>query len=194
MTEHILVVVGLEDEVSGAGHVARDRVRRLADVRGDHQAVRAAGDEVSDAVAAVVRDLEGLDGEIADGEGHAFFDHAPGGAEGLVDVSTAVDAGVHAFGGVDRDMAAFAEAADGLDVVAVVVGDEHGQDAFEVDVGLAERLTDGAQSDAGVDEDAVVSRAHVVAVATTAAGQTHEAEGHSSIDDLCGLGSNSLPD
>ena len=187
MTEHVLVVVGFEDEVSGAGHVARDRVRRLADVRGDDKAVRAAGDEVAHTVAAVVRDLEGLDGEVANGEGHALFDHAPGGAQRLVDVATAVDAGVHALGGVDRDMAAFAEATDGLDVVAVVVGDEHSQDAVEVDIGLAERLTDGAQSDAGVDEDAVVSGANVVAVATAAAGQTHEAEGHSSIDDLCGL-------
>ena len=77
---------------------------------------------------------------------------------------------MHALGGVDRDMAAFAEATDGLDVVAVVVGDEHSQDAVEVDVGIAEHLADGAQSDAGVDEDAVVSRAHVVAVATAAAG------------------------
>ena len=141
-----------------------------------------------------MRDLEGFDGEIANGEGHALFDHAAGGAEGFVDVSTAVDAGVHAFGGVDGDVAALAEAADGLDVVAVVVGDEYGQDAFEIDVGLAERLADGTESDAGVDEDAVVSRAHIVAVATAAAGQTHEAEGHSSIEDLCGLASNSLPD
>lgn len=164
--QHIGVVVGLYDEILGAGHVAGDFRRDGADVGDEAERRVAAGDEVARVVGRIVGHGERLDEEGAEREGSAVGDDADVLLGNLIaNDGVAVDAGEDLLRGIDGPVELAAEVAGGADVVEVVVGEEGRLDVGQLTTVGAEILEETADAYAEVDENGVVGIAQVIAVA-----------------------------
>ena len=119
-------MVSLDDKVSRLRDEALHLVSNGSNV--SHQTkVSATGfDEESDIVAAVVGYTKRCDGEVAHLESDAFLYKARQvGSHFLRDAVVLVDADVYLSRGIDGHLIVMAERANGLDMVCMVVSDEH---------------------------------------------------------------------
>ena len=160
-------MVGLDDQMAGPLDVALHVVCDLTGI-GDETEIGASGlDEVAGIVAAVVRYVEGSYQKVAqlvalsflNGTGHV-------GCYFLGNAVVAVDAGVNLGSSIDRTLVVVAEGAYGLDMVSMVVGDEHVVYLTEVDPILATGFLQPAQPYPKVYEQGVVRRLKQVTVST----------------------------
>ena len=153
--EHVEIVIGLEDEAIGLAEMDSDVVWQVAEIGadGDLGAVGAEGE--TDGIGGVVRDGEGMDVDVADGETLAGLDglHA---AEAFAE-SVGEDAleGVHGgLGDVERGFPEAEDLREAVAVIGVFVGDEDGVETIEIAADGGEAGQGFAFSEAGVNEDA----------------------------------------
>ena len=172
---HLLVVVGLDDEVACAADVGLYLVGDLAYV-GDEAEVGAVGlDEVAHAVAAVVGHAKGGDGEGSELYGGAFLNVSDEVRRYLlVDAEIVDDADVDVLRAIDGQLEIVTEASYAFHVVGVVVGDEYVTGIRERDAILAAELAQHAQSDAGIDDESFAVSKEVIAVSAASASKTNE--------------------
>ena len=125
--EHIEVVIGFEDEAIGLAEVDSDVVREVAEIGadGDFGAVGAEGESYR--VGSVVRDGEGVDVNVADGEaltGLDGLDATEALAEGVG--QDALESVHRGLGDVKRGFPEAQDLREAVAVVGVLVGDEDG--------------------------------------------------------------------
>lgn len=157
----------------------------VAEVGGEDEFFVVVCESESHAVGGVMGNWESLDVKILDLDMLAFLVEMAASVDFLSDAVVAVDAVAHVLGDINRYVEYFAEDSDGFDVVGVVVGDENAPDVAEFDVMEFEFFLDGAHRDSGVDEEAVLARAEVVAVAAATA--AHAEENYRFHNLLCGI-------
>ncbi len=181
--EEVEVVIGFEDEGAGGADAFDDEAGGVAEVGEEADVAVAVVEHEADGVVGVVGDGEAVDLEVAELEGGAGFEEAPGGAGG--------EFGLERFGGeavaVDGDVVAFGEDGEAAGVVAVFVGEE---DGLHVGEGAAEGMEAGfdlAGAEAGVDEEAGVVGFEVGAVAAAAAAEDGESQ-HGGLCHFLGAG------
>ena len=153
--EHVQIVIGFEDEAIGVAEMDFDVIGHVAEV-GDESELGAVGAEgEADGVGGVVRNGEGADFDIADGEALAGSDGFASGealAEGV-----GKNALESVEGGVGDEERCFPER-EGLGKAAAVVGvlmrDEDAVEAVDVELQGGEAGEGVALAEAGVDEEA----------------------------------------
>lgn len=168
----MFVVVSLDDNMVGGLDKGFHIVVRFAAVGSDHEALSAAIDDVAETVGRIVADTKGGYLHIKEGERYAFFDVFTRGSQFFLYAIVMVYTLMDQASGIDRQVNAFTECANGTDMVGVVVGDEYTHDVAEIEVHLAEAFLDGTRRYAGIDKDTLLACAEVVAVTTTATGKT----------------------
>ena len=135
--QHVLVVVGLDDEVVGRTDIRFHLGVDGSAVGHEHKTLPEVIDAVTEAVGRVVLDAEGVDAHAEQFPLFPFVEITPAGSQFLAHTVVPVDTLVDGCGGVDRQADAFAEGAYSTDMVGVVVGDEHTHDVLEVKAHLA---------------------------------------------------------
>lgn len=126
MEEHLTIVVGLDDQIVGPRDISRHLVCDATTIRHDTETHTFGLNHVAYIVAAVVRDTEWRHKEITDGDGLRRFQITTIGSFHLSrDAIVAIDPLVDGFSGIDRQMLIMAKAADTLDVVSMIVSDQH---------------------------------------------------------------------
>ena len=163
--EHLLVVVGLDDEVVGCADGFFDLVVRRAAVGDEDETLTHEIDGVAQAIGRVVRDAEGIDLHAKEFEGYAFVEETTGRLEFERDAVVAVDAGMDSGGRVNGEMDMFPEPSDRADMVGVVMRDENPHDVGEVEFHRTQAVVNLTRRDAGIDEDALLLGSEVVAIA-----------------------------
>jgi len=153
--EHVEIVIGFEDEAIGLAEVDSDVIGEVAEIGADcdFSAVGAEGE--ADRVGCVVRDGEGVDVDIADGEALAGldgFDAAEALAKGIGE--DAVECIHGRFSDVERRFPEAEDLGQAVAVVGVFVGDKNGVKAVDVALNGGEAGESFAFSEAGVNEDA----------------------------------------
>ncbi len=148
----------------------------LAAVCGNHEILTLRIDPVAPAVCRIVPDAAGRGLHIPQCKWFAFLEVASGGAQFLLHAVVPIYSLVNLAGGVDGDMESFAQRANGANVVRVVVGDEHTHDVLKIQIHLLQPLGDGTCRDAGINQNALLPRSQVVAIAATTAGETPKYE------------------
>lgn len=153
--EHVEIVIGFEDEAIGLAEMDSDVVGQVAEIcaDGDFGAVGAEGE--ADGIGGVVRDGEGVDVDVADGEALAGldgFDAAETLAEGVGEDALE---GVHrGLGDVKRGFPEAEDLREAVAVVGVFVGDEDGVETVDVAANGSEAGESFAFSEAGVNKNA----------------------------------------
>ena len=107
---------------------------------------------------------------------HPFLEIAPAGSQFLAHAVVAVYPFVNKRGGIDRQVNAFAECAYRADMIGVIVRDEHTHDILKIEPHVAQTLLYLTRRDARINEDTPLTRAEVVAVTATTAGEAPEYE------------------
>ncbi len=157
-------MVRFEQEEIGAAEMITDGFREVAEVGGDADAEAFCAEAEADGVGGVVRDGEGGDGDVADGEGLAGLE----GFELRGEVAPG-DAGRGEAGQVDGDAEEAGEGDEAADVVGVFVGDEDGVEGGGVFADGGEAVEDFAAAEARVNEQAGAAGGEKGRVAGTAA-------------------------
>jgi len=153
--KHVEIVVGFEDEAIGLAEMDSDVVWKVAEISadGDFGAVGAEGE--ADGVGSVVRDGEGVDVDIADGEALAGldgFDAAEALAEGM---GQGTLEGFHrGLGNIEGRFPEAEDLREAVAVVGVLVGDEDGVETVDITPNRSEAGKGFALSKAGVNENA----------------------------------------
>ena len=170
--EHLLVVVGLDDDVVGGPYGLRHHGVRLAAVGGNHELLAESADDVAEAVGGVVADAESIELHSRILEGDTFLEEASGRAQFFPHAVVAVNPLMDGGSSVDRQVHALAEGANSAYVVGMVVRDEHTADIAEVHAHLAQVLLYSARGDTRVNEYSLFARTKIIAIAATSARET----------------------
>jgi hypothetical protein len=172
--EHPDVVVGLEHEDIGVPDPVQDVFGDVAEVGDKSDIAARRAHEESHWILCVVRDVEGLDEDIADFEALAGFEEAA--------IEAASERAFRFFLGgaiaVDGDVEFAGDPDEALDVVAVFVGDEDGVEVLRGSADGRESLSDLAGAQAGVDENPGFGRLDISAIASGTATQDRELNSH----------------
>jgi hypothetical protein len=153
--EHIEIVIGFENQAIGLTKMDAHVIGEVAEIGadGDFGAVGAEGE--GDRVCGIVRDGEGVNVNVADGEtlaGLDGFDAAKAPAEGVGEDALK---GVHGgFGDVERRFPEAENLRKAVAVVGVFVGDQDGVEAIDFATDGGEARKGFAFAEAGVDENA----------------------------------------
>ena len=153
--EHVEIVIGFEDEAVGLAEVDSHMIGHVAEVGadGDFGAVGAKGE--ADRVGGVMRDSEGVDFDIANGEGLAGLDGFDAAEAFAESVGEDTLEGIHGgLGNVERSLPEAEDLRKAVTVVGVFVGDEDGVEPVEVALNGGETGEGFAFSEASVNEDA----------------------------------------
>ena len=189
--KHLCVVVGFDDQIARTLNVRHHIFREMPSV--GNQTERGLRflwrwtkdvfpffgfdefDEVTIVVVRIVRNLEGGDSEIADGEG---------GVEGrhlltlighfLCHKAVSVHPFVYQSGGINGDAKLLRERSDGLDVVGMVVSDKNGGDGRNGKTVVAQVLFESTNTDAEIDDNGRSARFEIVTVARTTTTKTYK--------------------
>lgn len=189
--QHLAVVVGFDDEMSGLPHERSHLVgelsgigdeakggRRVA-VSGRKEAFACFGtnqtDEIAVVFAGIVRHSERRDAEITHFKrragrgvalvgGHHLFGHE----------AVALHAFVYGRRGVDGNVKFCRNGTHGFDVVGVVVGDDDGADRRDSQAIVAQVLFESSDADAEIDENGRSERFKIVAVAGASASEAYK--------------------
>lgn len=175
--EHVEVVIGFEDQAIGLTEMNFDELRHVAEVGadGDFRAVGAEGE--AEGIGGIVRDGEGVNVNIADGEalpGVDGFDAAEALAEGFRE-----DTAKLLHGGLGHVKRRFPEAEDlrqAVAVVGVLVSDKHGVEVVNVALDSRETGKSFALAEAGVNEDTSGFGFEQGQIARTAGGKDGDAK------------------
>ncbi len=153
--EHVEIVIGFEDEAIGLAEMDSHVVWKVAEISadGDFGAVGAEGEAYG--VGGVVRDGEGMDVDVADGEALASldgFDTAEALAEGVGEDALQ---GFHRWlGDIEGRLPEAEDLRKAVAVVGVLVGDEDGVETVDIAPNSSQAGEGFAFSKAGVNEDA----------------------------------------
>ena len=153
--EHVEVVIGFEDQAIGVAQMDFDELRQVAEV-GDDGELRAVGAEgEGDGVGGVMRNSEGVDVDVADGEALTGVDGFKAVEAFAERVRKNLIHRVHSrFSNVERSLPESEHLRQSAAVVGVLVGDE---DAVEMVDGLFDGGETGqsfALAESGVNEEA----------------------------------------
>lgn len=180
LQEHLDIVVGLDDEIVGTrdvgSHLGRDRARVGDDAEGD-----AAGlDLVADVLGGIVGHEEGRDAEGAQLQRLSGCDEALHvGRQLACDAIVAADAFVYVLGGIDRQVELVADASHRLDVVGVVVSDEHMMNGTQAEAKVSELLLEHAYSYSNIYQKPLCLSVEVIAITTAATAKGYEFQHYS---------------
>ncbi len=153
--EHVEIVIGFEDEAIGLTKMDAHVIGEVAEIGadGDFCAVCAEGE--GDRVCSIVRDGEGVDINVADGEALACldgFDAAKASAEGIGEDTLQ---GVHGgFGDIERSFPKAEDLGEAVAMVGVFVSDQDGVEAIDFATDGGEAGEGFAFAEASVDENA----------------------------------------
>ena len=153
--EHVEIVIGFEDEAIGLAEMDSDVIWKVAEIGADGDFGAVGAEREANGVGGVVRDGEGVDVDVADGEALAGLDGFDA-AEAFAE-SVGEDALEGSHGGLGDVERGFPEAEDLREAVAVVgvfVGDEDGVETVEITSDGGETGEGFALSEAGVNENA----------------------------------------
>lgn len=170
--EHLLVVVGLDEEAVDAGDVVNDGVVDVAQVGQHADGDGLAADGESDGIRGVVGDGKSGDFKRFEAERAAGAEEAPLGG-GIALVLRADFVGGEACS-VDRAAQSAKQDRKAGGMVAVFVGEQDGADLGRIETRGIEALEGLAGAETGVDEDGTVVRAEDGGVAATAAAEHDE--------------------
>lgn len=168
--QHIYIMISLDDDMVSRTYVCCHIFARRAGVGSYHESLSHEVYHVSYAFRRVMRYIECIDchaGHSRYLKWHRLFEIMPTGAELGLHAIVAVDTRMYGSCGVDRQVDAFAQCTYGADMVCVVVRDEYRHDVGKIQPHLSQVLLYGTSRDAGIDENAALGRAQVVAVAAT---------------------------
>jgi len=172
--EHADIVVGLQHQHIRVADSIEDVFGDVTEVRDETDIAGGGPEQEPDRILGVVRDVEGLDDDVADFKTLACFEEAAveACAEGafrfLLGGAVAVDGDAEFAGDADES----------LDMVAVLVGDEDGIEVFGRAAEGGQSLADLSGAEAGVDEDSGFRRFHVGAIARGTASQNRQLNSH----------------
>lgn len=172
--EHFDVVIRFEDEDVGLADAFDDEPGGVTEIGKETDIAGVGAEEESNGIVSVVRDAEGIDGDVTEFEGGAGGEepelkrHLELRLDGFLGQAVAVDGNVQ-FAGKD---------AETLGVVRVLVGDENSAQVLGGPPDTEESLADLPGTEAGIDEQAGVFGLKIGTVATGAAGENGEARRH----------------
>lgn len=152
--EHVEVVIGFEDEAIGVAEMDANVIGHEAEVGADGDLVAVGAESEADGVDGIVGNAEGVDVNVADGEGLATFDGFNA-MEALAE-SFGEDAaeGAHGgFGDIERSFPEAENLREAGAVVGVLVGDEDGVEVVELFFDSGEAGEGFALAEARVNED-----------------------------------------
>lgn len=155
--EHVLIVVGFDDEVVGVADSLLNVGIGFATVGNEDETLSVSTNLIAETVGGVVADAERRDLEIAKSECLAFLEIAAGCAQFLTQPIVAVDAFVDEAGCINRDMRPFAERSDGADMVCMVVGDEDPEEVTKIESEGTQVPMDGPRRDTGINQYALLT-------------------------------------
>lgn len=155
--EHVLIVVGFDDEVVGVADSLLNVGIRFAAVGDKDETLSVSTNLIAETIGGVVADTERRDLEIAKSECLTFLEIAAGSAQFLAQPVVAVDAFVDEAGCINRDMRPFAERADGADMVSVVVGDKDPEEVTKIESEGTQVPMDGPRRDTGINKYALLT-------------------------------------
>lgn len=168
--EHILVVVGFEDEGTATLEVVSDEFGGHTEVGTDTEAGVGGFDDIADGGAGVVGEWESEDLEGADREGGTFGEGGPG--EGAVGVVQGLDGSEV---GEEADIGELLmEGTDAADVVGMFVGEANGGDIIWVEAGGVHTAEEVTFWEAVIDEDGGMIGGDVDCVTAAAGSQYAE--------------------
>jgi len=175
--EHVEIVIRFEDEAIGLAKMDFDELGHVAEVGADGDLGAVGAESEAEGIGGVVRDGEGVDVNIADGEtlaGLDGLDSAKALAEGFGE-----DAAELLHGGLADIERGFPDAEnlrEAVAVIGVLVGDQDGVEAVEVAFDGGEASQGFALAEAGVNENAGGFGFEQGDVARTARGENGDAQ------------------
>jgi len=153
--EHVEIVIGFEDEAIGLAEMDSYVIWQIAEIGADGNFGAVGAEGESDGVGGVVRDGEGVDVDVADGEtlaGLDGFDAAETLAESIR--QNALESFHRRLSDVERGFPEAEDLRQAVAVVGVLVRDEDRVEAINVALNGGEASEGFALSEAGVNEDA----------------------------------------
>jgi len=175
--EHVEIVIGFQDQAIGLAKGDFDELGHVAEVGADGDLGAVGSESEAEGIGGVVRDGEGVDVNIADGEtlaGLDGLDSAKALAEGFGE-----DAAELLHGGLADIERRFPDAEnlrEAVAVIGVLVGDQDGVEAVEVAFDGGEASQGFALAEAGVNENAGGFGFEQGDVARTAGGEDGDAQ------------------
>ena len=174
--QHLLVVVGLYHQVVGRADSLLDLIVGRAAVGNQHKPLAHVVDAVTQAVGRVVRDTESVDLHAEQLEGYALVEEPACGLQLQRHSVVAVDACMDLFRRVNRQVDMLAQTTHRTDMVRVIVRHQHTHDVRKIQVHAPQAVVDLTRRDAGIDQDALLLRAQVVAIARATRTETAKYE------------------
>ena len=170
--EHLLVMVGLDDQIVGIGDEGLHAVGHAACIGDDAEGGVVGHDLKTDTLSAVMRNAEGSDREVAQRDGLVLLQQMLK-VEGDFFRYTVVldDALVYLGCGVDGQMEVAAEIAHRFHMIGMVVGDHDMMDAGKGKAIVSEVFFQRPDAHSRVYDESVGVSKKKVAVATTTATQ-----------------------
>lgn len=172
--EHFHVVIRFEDEDVGGADAFDNEAGGVAEIGEEANIPGGRAQEEADGIVGIMRDAEGIDGDISELEGGA------GGEE--AEVEGRLELGLDDFLGqavaVNGDVQPAGEHAEALGVVGMFVGDENSVQVFGRSPDTEESLTNLARAEAGINEQTGVVGLKIGAVPAGTAGEDGKARWH----------------
>ena len=172
--KHFDIVIGFEDEDVRRADAFHNEPGGVAEIGEETDVAGMGAKEESDGIVGVVRDAEGIDGEVSQFEG------SPGGEESELERN--LELRLNGFLGqavaIDGDLQLAGKDAEALSVVRMFVGDENSAQVFGSPPDTEESLADLSGAEAGIDEQAGLAGLKVGAVAAGTAGEDGQASWH----------------
>lgn len=174
--EHMLVMIRLNDKVVGRSDIGFHLFVHRSAIGHEYETLTKEVNAVSETIGRVVLYTKRIDLHSEELPLYSFLEIAPAGAQFLTHTVVAVDTLVDEGRRVYRQVNAFAECAYRADMISVIVRDEHTHNILKIEPHVAQTLLYLTRRDARINEDTPLTRAKIVAVAATTAGEAPEYE------------------
>ena len=173
--QHFFVVVGLNHEIIRLADEVSYLLRDVADVRHEYEDDLAAHHLISHVVRAVVRHVEGCDGERTEQKGCSLLNHLNMPGLDLCFYTVILfDARMHLPRCIDVDVEVVAQASRRLNMVGMVVRDQQTVDIGQPKAVILEMFLQRAEPQAGVYEDSVCLGEQTIAITATATAERNK--------------------
>lgn len=173
--KHLLVVVALQDKVvGGMYHLLKSR-SNLSGICDEAERDVLSLDTVAHTVATVMKHLKGSHGEVAQHDGHHLMQRACMAlGEFACHTIVAVDAQKNLRGGIDRDIEIVGQITYGLNMVGMVVRDEHAIQHVHAEAIGFQHPAQGPHIQSRIYENACAPCRQEIAVTTAPTSQAKE--------------------
>ncbi len=186
--EHFEVVIGLEEEDIGGADAFERELGGVAEVGEEADFALGRVQEVADRVGGIVRDAERIHDDVANLEGSAGFEDAAVELGLELPFHFALRFAVAKNG----DLELRAEGGEAVDVVGMLVGDEHAGETFGSAADGGQSLADLAQTEASIDQKTGFGSLKVRTITAGSAAENGQLDSHGPTVGNGTVGSNSI--